>query len=491
MLNINNNTANIKKEILVRIVKLMMEGNLEEGVHSIPREMAPRTREPMTCCIFHDREILRQRVVARLGISLEDNYDDNRTLASFAKDALAREKPTWPMLTVLDEACHGCVKAHYLVTNGCQACIARPCMVNCGRKAIKIVNHRAQIDDEKCVNCGLCMQNCPYHAIIKIPVPCEEACPVGAISRDESGKQSIDYHKCIFCGNCMRECPFGAMMDKSQLVDVLKHILANKKVIGIYAPAIAPQFKASASQMNQALKAAGFSEIMEVALGADITADKEAKEFEERMARGDKLMTTSCCPAYVRAVHKHVPELNDCISETKSPMHYTAQLAKQKYPDSVVVFVGPCLAKRREGMDDPNVDYVISAEELNALFIARDIKPATFTDEPQENAPTHSGRNFAQSGGVAEAVSIRLKDKSKLRATKINGLGKEGMKTLSMYGKINAGLLPYTEDTPNLVEVMACENGCIGGPCVIQNPKISATQLKKYVEAGTNENLPE
>ena len=169
MLHINNNTAVIKREILVRIAKLMLEGKLEEGVHAIPREMAPRSREPMGCCIFHDREILRMRVIARLGCSLE-NYDDEKKLAEYATEALNRQKPTWPMLTVLDEACNACVKTHYLVTNGCQACIARPCMMNCAKKAITIQNHRAVIDKEKCVNCGLCMNNCPYHAIIKIPV---------------------------------------------------------------------------------------------------------------------------------------------------------------------------------------------------------------------------------------------------------------------------------------------------------------------------------
>ena len=79
MLHINNNTAVIKREILVRIAKLMLEGKLEEGVHAIPREMAPRSREPMGCCIFHDREILRMRVIARLGCSLE-NYDDEKNL---------------------------------------------------------------------------------------------------------------------------------------------------------------------------------------------------------------------------------------------------------------------------------------------------------------------------------------------------------------------------------------------------------------------------
>ena len=65
----------------------------------------------------------------------------------------------------------------------------------------------------------------------------------------------------------------------------------------MYAPAIASQFRASSSQLEQALKEAGFSNVMEVAIGADITAAKEAHEFEERMEKGEKLMTTSCCPA--------------------------------------------------------------------------------------------------------------------------------------------------------------------------------------------------
>ena len=484
MLNINNNSSNTKREILIRIIKLMMEDNLEKGVHFIPREMAPRGSEPVGCCIFHDREILRQRVIARLGCSVE-NLDDAKPLADYAAEALAREKPTWPMLTVLDEACNACVKSHYLVTNGCQACIARPCMMNCGRKAISIYNHRAHIDEEKCVNCGLCMNNCPYHAIIRIPVPCEEACPVGAISKDENGKERIDYHKCIFCGNCMRNCPFGAMMDKSQIVDVLKHIMNGEKVVAMYAPAIATQFKSTSNQLEEALKDAGFFDVKEVAKGADRTADLEAKEFEERMERGDKLMTTSCCPAYVRAVRRHVPELNNCVSETRSPMHYIAEMTKKQYPDCISVFIGPCLAKRREGMDDEFVDYVISVEELYALFAAKEIEPPKYENkESDKDKATKSGRSFAASGGVAEAVKIRLKNPSILRATAINGLGKEGMKQLADFGKINAGKLPYNEDTPNLVEVMACEGGCIAGPCVIVNPKAANVQLKKYVESG-------
>lgn len=483
MLNINNNSSKLKQEILVRLAKLQLEGNLVDGVHFIPRELAPRGSTPTRCCIFHDREILRMRTIARLGSSVED-YDDEKTLAEYAKEALEREKPTWPILTVLDEACNACVKSHFMVTNACQACLARPCMMNCGKKAIEIKNNRAHIDEELCVNCGLCMNNCPYHAIIKIPVPCEESCPVGAITKNEYGKERIDYHKCIFCGNCMRECPFGAMMDKSQLVDVIKHLMNGKKVVAMYAPAIAAQFKSEPGQLESALKKAGFSQIWEVALGADITAEKESEEFEERMARGDKMMTTSCCPAYVRAVRRHVPELESCISDTRSPMHYTAELAKKAAPDCISVFIGPCLAKRREGLDDEFVDYVLSVEEISALFMAKEINVAECNVEKEALIPSTTGRNFATSGGVAAAVRARLHAGVEMRDTVINGLNKNGMKQLENFGKINAGKVPYTNTTPNLIEVMACEGGCISGPCVITNPKTAAVQLKKYSDSG-------
>lgn len=480
MLNLNNGAALLKREILVRLAKLQLDGLLEEGVHAIPREMAPLNGEHFRCCVYHDREILRMRVIARLGHSLEA-YDDERKLAEYARDALERERPSEPMLTVLDEACNACVRAHYMVTNACQACIARPCVMNCPKKCIEVTDGRARIDAASCVNCGLCMQNCPYHAVIRIPVPCEEACPVGAISKDECGKERIDYGKCTFCGACMRECPFGAMMDKGQLVDVIRRLMEGKKVTAMYAPAIAAQFRAAPGQLEGALIAAGFARVLEVAIGADITAEKEAREFEERMDRGDTVMTTSCCPAYVRAVRIHAPELIPCVSETHSPMHYTAEIAKAEDPECVTVFVGPCLAKRKEGIDDPLVDYVLSAEEIGALFVAKGIDIGECERVMGDREPTASGRGFAQSGGVAEAVRLRLSRPERLRPFVINGLDRAGMKQLTAYGKSAAA---KTQADANLVEVMACPGGCIAGPSVITNPKIAANQLKKYVESG-------
>ncbi|MCL2242330.1 MAG: monomeric [FeFe] hydrogenase [Chitinispirillia bacterium] len=490
MLNINNNAYRLKREILVRIAKTQLDGKLDDSIiDNIPNELAPLGSAPIRCCIYHDREIIRQRVIARLGWSLE-NYDDTKLIAEYAKDALAREKPTWPMHTVIDEACNACVRSHYMVTNACQACLARPCQTNCGKKAIEIIDGRSRIDNSKCVSCGLCAQNCPYKAIIKIPVPCEEACPVGAITKNEYGKERIDYDKCIFCGNCMRECPFGALVDKSQLVDVLKHIMAGKNVVAMYAPAAAAQFRVECGQLEGALLEAGFSGVVEVALGADITADREAEELEERIEKGEKMMTTSCCPAYVCAVRLHVPQLAGCISTTRTPMHYTAEIAKQEYPGCVTVFVGPCLAKRREGMDDDLVDYVISIEEIGALFIAKEIDVAKAASVTGKKLPTASGRYFAKSGGVAMAVKARLKDPSLLKEAVIDGLDKAGMKRLAEFGKINAGELPQKDDTPNLIEVMSCQGGCIAGPSVVTNPKVALMQLGKYAEKGAPVSAP-
>ena len=202
-MNINNNATNVKRELLVRIAKLQLEGELDSRkINKIPTEMRPAGTAPVGCCIYHDRELLRMRLLARMGISVE-NYNDINDLDDYAREALSREKPTWPMITVLHEACNGCVKQNFMVTNACQGCFARPCMMNCPKKAIHIVHH-AHIDAEKCIHCGLCEQNCPYHAIIRITVPCEAACPVGAISKVKTATKLLIFINVFTAGNVCR-----------------------------------------------------------------------------------------------------------------------------------------------------------------------------------------------------------------------------------------------------------------------------------------------
>ena len=155
------------------------------------------------------------------------------------------------------------------------------------------------------------------------------------------------------------------------MVDVLKAMHdTDKHVVAMIAPAVVGQFAGNVNNLVGALKAAGFDDVIEVAVGADITTEKEAAEFIERMEAGEKFMTTSCCPAYFRAAQLHIPEIKEYVSSTKTPMYYTAELVKQERPDSIAVFVGPCFAKRVEAETDPNVDYVLTFEEMNAILPA-------------------------------------------------------------------------------------------------------------------------
>ncbi|MDR2865537.1 MAG: monomeric [FeFe] hydrogenase [Spirochaetaceae bacterium] len=501
MMYYNNNAVLIKSQLLVAIIKLFLDDKLEEEIDRIPWNLTHgKDYLPIRCCVQHDRAILKTRILARLGFSIEDYTDQGDSIAPYARKALARKKPEEPIITVLDEACNACIKTQYLITNACQGCLARPCSMNCPKKAITITKNHADIDNDKCINCGICLQSCPYHAIIKIPVPCEEACPVGAITKDANNKERVDFEKCVFCGNCMRECPFSAMMDKSQIIDVLSAKRAGKKLSALIAPAIAGQFRAPLNQLVGALKKAGFDEVYEVALGADITAHKEAEEFVERIGRNESFMTTSCCPAYIEMAKKHLPELKPHISNTCTPMHYTAELAKKDHPDYTRIFIGPCFAKRKEGIDNPLIDYVLSAEEIDALFTAMDIN---IKDCIQESAAIgeakKAGRSFPWAGGIIEAIHDNLKgntrfspvsvvknDKTSAKTVlvdimesfspvSVNGFTKEGLKTLKDWSEGN--------NTGNLLEVMACPGGCIAGPMVVAKPSVALNQVKKLAES--------
>jgi len=467
-----NKAADIRKELLAEVLKCVFEDRLRD-LDSLPQRLYPRDKVSYRCCIHKDRYIIRGRIIAILGHSFEDE-DETRLLHDYATEAMAREKVGEPVLTVIDEACSSCVQVNYYVTDACRGCVARPCTVNCPQKAISLVQHKSHIDASKCVSCGICQKVCPYNAIIYVPVPCEEGCPVGAIRKGESGKETIDYGKCIYCGMCTRACPFSAIVEKTQVVDVAKHLKGGQEVVAMVAPSIVGQYPGGLKQIIAALRKLGFTKVVEVAYGADISAKKEAEEFTERMKRGDAMMGTSCCPAYLEAVKKHATDFGKYVSHAKTPMSYTADYAAEKYPGAVKVFIGPCITKKFEGIHDPNVDYALTYEELEAFFKAKNIKTDSCGEADFDNMPaTKYGRGFAVSGGVGAALEHNLTG-VEVKKVVIDGLDKAGVQTLRDFGK---GTAPG-----NLIEVMCCRGGCVNGPGVVADPRIAAAKLKKLIE---------
>lgn len=469
-MNSDSQAGHLKKEILIRLVKAFLSEDFEKAARLIPYEMRPKGCEvPYRCCVYKERAIIKDRTIAGLGFSIE-NDDEQTLLSEYAAKALKRKKVEENPLTVLEAACKGCVPSRIFVTDLCQGCVARNCINTCKFGAINIINNKAIIDGAKCKNCKQCINVCPYNAIVKVKVPCEDSCPVDAIAKNESGYARIDFDKCISCGKCVSACPFGAVHEKSQIIDILKNIKAGKKVIAMVAPSIAGQFPGNLYQLHTALLKAGFSKVYEVAQGADITAKTEAKDFKKRMDENEPFMTTSCCAGYNQLVEKHLKEIKPFVSETKTPLFYIAEIAKKEHPDSVTVFISPCVAKRKEGLEEENVDFVMNFEELGAVLIAKKIDIIECEETPFPKESSKQGRNFALTGGVAEAVKKASKDETKICPCHLNGLNKQSIKDLKK--------MAADKNCPegNIVEIMCCEGGCIGGNATISSQK-TATKL--------------
>ena len=429
----------LKKEILVRIIKAFLSDNFEKNTRLIPFDMRPKGMEvPYRCCVYKERAIIKDRTIAGLGFPIEED-DETVSLSDYAKRALERTEIDDRNLTVLQVACKGCTTNRIYVTDLCQGCVARPCQSACKFGAVTIQNGKSFIDDEKCKKCQMCVKVCPYKAIVKVTVPCEDSCPVGAIKKDETGFANIDYEKCINCGKCISACPFGAVHEKSQIIDILKAMknseTSGKKVIAMVAPSVVGQFPGNIYQLKSAMIKAGFDNVYEVAQGADITANTEAKEFKERMDSGQKFMTTSCCAGYNQLIKKHLPEIKLFVSDTKTPLYYTAEIVKKEFPDSITVFISPCVAKRAESYENENVNYVMSFEELGALFVAKQIEIAACEQTEFAKESSKQARRFGVTGGVAESVKSSLNDETIIKPHIINGLNKDSIKELKTYAK--------------------------------------------------------
>lgn len=470
-----NNVMIVRHGLMAKLVKLWKENRLVDEIDRLPIELSPRKSKVRgRCCIHKERAVWKYKSFPLLGFDMTDELDELTPLSEYAKTALHRsENKKENLLCVIDEACSSCVQVNYEITNLCRGCVARSCYMNCPKNSIDFKkNGQAKIDHETCVSCGICHQSCPYHAIIYMPIPCEEACPVKAISKDEYGVEHIDENKCIYCGKCINACPFGAIFEISEVFDILQRLRNNEQIIAIVAPSILAQFAAPVENVYGAIRAMGFTEVVEVAQGAMETIRHEAEELKEKLKEGQPFMTTSCCPSYIQLVEKHMPDLKKYVSSTGSPMYYTARIVKEKYPDAKIVFIGPCVAKRKEVKRDECVDFTMTFEEVGSVMEGLGIR----IDEVQPFSvlfkSVREAHGFAQSGGVINAVKVFLKDEVDINAVQVSDLNKKNVALLRAYAKTG-------KSPAQFIEVMACEGGCVTGPCTHNDNSAGKRQLIK------------
>ena len=445
----------------------------------LPYIIVPGDRPLHRESVFLERAIAGERVRLAMGLSIRPIQ--TRSLMTEGMDAAAVAEQYYepPLINIIPYACHSCPTNRYMVSNYCQNCIAASCQKVCPKDAISFRNNRSYIDLDKCIKCGKCAKACPYNAIVHLERPCAAACGMDAIVSDEYGRATINQDKCVACGQCLVSCPFGAIVDKGQIFQVIRSIMEGEKVVAIVAPAFIGQFgkHSTPGKFIAAMKQLGFERIVEVAVGADMCTIEEAKDFLEKVPHEQNYMATSCCPAWHSMIYKLFPGEAKNISMALTPMVFTARLMKKKYPGCKVVFVGPCAAKKLEAIRADirsDVDFVLTFEELQGMFEAKEINFETIEEMDDLNEGTAAGRGFAVAGGVAKAVAELAQQENpdiQIQTARAEGLRDcRKLMTLAKAGKYNGYLL----------EGMACPGGCVAGAGTLLPVDLAANVVGRY-----------
>lgn len=293
---------------------------------------------------------------------------------------------------------------------------------------------------DKCKRCYACVRNCPVKAV-----------------KVEAGQAQVIPERCISCGNCVKACAQKAKSvarDVERVYGMLSSTASGRKVVACLAPTFAAAFPdADPLAVVTAVRALGFSEVWEVARGAEAVAAEYARYLAER---GGGVVISSACPAVVNLVEQHFPSLIPMLAPVVSPMVAAAREIKAELPGAAVVFIGPCTAKKDEYRQEAvagAVDAVLTFTELAEMLKAGGIDVPKLPPGEFDGPADGGGRAFPISGGLARNIGM-LEDIAQTGVIVTEGKDNciEVMKSL-VEGKITAGF----------IDLLFCR-GCVDGP---------------------------
>lgn len=320
--------------------------------------------------------------------------------------------------------------------------------------------------DARCKDCYKCLRECPVKAI-----------------------KVVDHHakiiesRCILCGHCTEVCPQNAKSVHTERAEVEK-LLAGGNVVASVAPSFVSSFNLQDfSVMKLALGRLGFADAEETSIGArEVTA-----QYKKLLESGTyKNFITSCCPAVNTMIELYYPKALDYLAPVDTPMIAHAKMIRKKRKNAKVVFIGPCIAKKREAHESGVVDGVLTFEDLAAMFADKGIVLDEIARLPEHAAGgVNRAKYYPISRGIIKSFENYV----------------DGYEFVAVDGaKKCKEVLENIESLSGMfIEMNSCDSACVNGPCslALKAGALKANaDIRKYVnkdlqEHATAEYVPE
>lgn len=317
---------------------------------------------------------------------------------------------------------------------------------------------------------------------------CIRQCPVKAI-RVENGHAQIDSDQCILCGTCVIQCPADAKHIRDDLARAQQLINLKEKVIVSLAPSFASEFpEFTKEQLVGAIKALGFWAVSETALGADIVSKQLAEDFSKcKRDNSQKLFLSSACPVSVEYIKQYIPEYAPYITDRASPLLAHSRFLKNLYGDEIgVVFVGPCIAKKRESDVWNTIDVALTFEDLRRWLQKEDIINSDGLSDkivPAEFMPYKAGKGalYPIEGGMIASMK---------KYDKLNNIQTMSIAGINEIAEALNCLNTEKLEEPLFIELLACAGGCINGPGTARKRSSVMKRVKVVAYADNTEDKP-
>ena len=193
----------LRRSVFEEVARMAYEDDVGR-INKLPYKIIPGEVAHYRDSVFRERAIVTERLRLACGLPLRSAAEYGLPGEGIEEANIPEKYYEPPLINIIPFACNACPEKEMRVSSNCQGCLSHPCQAVCPKNAISTDAYgHSVIDNDKCIKCGRCVDQCPYDAISKIERPCAKACGMDAIHSDEMGRAKIDYDKCVSCGMCL------------------------------------------------------------------------------------------------------------------------------------------------------------------------------------------------------------------------------------------------------------------------------------------------